>query len=171
MIPFSTLLLYTTIYQPYKEARENIRSVILDLIILFVLGFRVYIQYFPERMNNEWTYIYILVIGSLLVILGILTIIYLIYRIIYFCYILPKLSKSDHEQILIELETIKMKEKMKYSKNDSVFKKVLMNEMNILDFSNEMKNLAIESNLLSPNISDRSINTKENDDEGRKLRR
>lgn len=37
---------------------------------------------------------------------------------------------------------------MKYSKNvDGVFNKILRREMNILDFSKQMKNLMIENNL------------------------
>lgn len=51
---------------------------------------------------------------------------------------------------------------MKYSKNiDGIFKKILRDQMNILDFSNEMKSLAMENNLLGNKIDKgRVINMK-----------
>lgn len=83
-----------------------------------------------------------------LVLVGIATMIFLIYKIIYVCYILPQLEKSEKVKIMEEIDFTNIRQKMKFSNAEgSVFHQLMRNQMNIMDFSNSMRNLAIENNL------------------------
>jgi hypothetical protein len=47
IIPYSFMIVYTLVYRPYKELRDNIRSAFNMLVICIFIGFKTYMQFYP----------------------------------------------------------------------------------------------------------------------------
>lgn len=47
VLPFGCVFLYVLICRPFKDLKENYRSAATFLVTVFVLCFRVFVQYFP----------------------------------------------------------------------------------------------------------------------------
>lgn len=90
--PYILILVFTLIYQPYREVKENYRSAFNHLVVCSFIGMRIYIQYTDENnINAPPTFVFLLVNIVILlftvVVVGLISSIYYFY---YYRYIKPK---------------------------------------------------------------------------------
>lgn len=49
LVPLAVMLLYTALYRPYKQTRDNLRSCFNLLVMCSLAGFRVLVQFTPQN--------------------------------------------------------------------------------------------------------------------------
>lgn len=152
VVPMAVLSVFTVLYKPFKEVKENYHSFVCSLVATSVLCFHVYARYSATNKNVVATFAYVVIVLSALVVLGLGTLALLIYKLVYVCYLLPRMEKDEKEKILIELDMTTLNRKIKESAlDDSVYRKLIRRQMNILKFSNHLSDLAADKCLVSPN--------------------
>ena len=98
-IPFifgGLMILYTLIYQPYKDRPENLRSIFNLIVMCVFCGLRVYQQNVPKaNFNAQPSYIYFTVCIILLLLVSIIGLLSNIFYFYYYNYKLPKLNVEN----------------------------------------------------------------------------
>lgn len=150
-IPSALLIFYTAIRRPYKQFKENIRSIFNLIVMCSVIGFNAYLKYVDKsNLNTMTTYLFLMGVQALILIAIVISLASTIAYWYYYKYIRPdELNAlfSDQEKqnnrlkhrILWDLSKRDVKVKMKKISQMSVFKNILDPQQNLLDFSNLMR--------------------------------
>ena len=100
LIPISCLLLFTILYQPYNQKKQNIRCIINLIIILLFLGHRVFVKFYygmqaTVNIPGTFSFIWLFIIVVLLFVVNTASCIYLIYYFVYSCIQKNKEKQKD----------------------------------------------------------------------------